>query len=179
MSEISVFDYEGNGIRTVWLSDEPWWVLRDICDTLNLSNPSMVADRLDEDERAKLNLGRQGDAIIINESGLYNVIIRSEKTEAKRFKRWITHEVLPEIRKTGGYKLPSYEVGNNLTGATTYIKTLARYMEKQGHSTKEIAKMIVLVAKQYNLPIPSGFVKESPFEQMIYLVDVPKVVESL
>jgi anti-repressor protein len=81
--------------------------LKDVCEILGLSNPSIVADRLDADERAKFDLGRQGETNIINESGLYNVIIRSDKPEAKNFKRWVTHEVLPSIRKHGAYLTPA------------------------------------------------------------------------
>jgi anti-repressor protein len=78
-------------------------VLKDVCDALEIANPSQVADRLDDDDRSMFKIGRQGEAIIINESGLYNVIIRSDKPEAKKFKKWITHEVLPSIRKHGAY----------------------------------------------------------------------------
>ena len=87
----------------ILIDGEPWWVLKDVCDVLGLTNPSMIADRLDDDERAKLNLGRQGETNIISESGLYDVIVRSDKPEAKLFRRWITHEVLPSIRKRGVY----------------------------------------------------------------------------
>jgi anti-repressor protein len=85
-------------VRVVEKDGEPWFVLKDVGDALELSNPSVVADRLEEDERAKFDLGRQGNTNIINESGLYNVIIRSDKPEAKQFKRWITHEVIPPMR---------------------------------------------------------------------------------
>lgn len=70
---------------------------------LGLSNATIVADRLDADERAKFDLGRQGETNIVNEAGLYNVILRSDKPEAKAFKRWVTHDVLPSIRKHGLY----------------------------------------------------------------------------
>lgn len=70
---------------------------------LGIKNATDVFNRLDEDERGRFNLGRQGNANIINEAGLYNVILRSDKPEAKGFKRWVTHEVLPAIRKTGTY----------------------------------------------------------------------------
>lgn len=93
-------DYE---VRTIQKDNEPWWVLSDVCKVLELTNPTVVASRLDDDERSKFNLGRQGSVTIINESGLYNVIIRSDKEQAKQFRKWITSEVLPTIRKTGGY----------------------------------------------------------------------------
>ena len=70
-----------------------------MCNVLDLSNPTIAVSRLDEDERAKFNLGRQGDATIVNEPGLYTLILSSRKPEAKAFKRWIAHEVIPSIRK--------------------------------------------------------------------------------
>jgi len=90
-------------VRTIMQNGEPWWVLADVCKVLDLKNPTHSANRLDDDERATLNVGRQGEATIINESGLYSVILTSRKPAAKRFKKWVTSEVLPAIRKTGGY----------------------------------------------------------------------------
>ena len=92
-------------IRTLNLNGEPWFVAVDVCIALDLSNPTIAVSRLDEDERAKFNLGRQGDATIVNEPGLYALVLGSRKPEAKAFKRWITHEVIPAIRKTGAYGL--------------------------------------------------------------------------
>lgn len=90
-------------VRTVSLNNEAWFVLSDVCKSLGLSNPTIVASRIEEDERSKFNLGRQGNATIINESGLYAVILRSDKPQAKVFRKWVTSEILPTIRKTGGY----------------------------------------------------------------------------
>ncbi len=86
-------------IRTLNLNGEPWFAAVDVCIALDLSNPTIAVSRLDEDERAKFNLGRQGDATIVNEPGLYTLILSSRKPEAKAFKRWIAHEVIPSIRK--------------------------------------------------------------------------------
>lgn len=102
-NEMKVFDYNEHQVRTVEQNGEPWFVLKDVCDVLGLNNPTVVAERLDDDERAKSDLGRQGAGWIISESGLYNVILRSDKPEAKPFRRWVTSEVLPSIRRTGGY----------------------------------------------------------------------------
>ena len=79
--------------------DCQWFVAADVCRALGLGNSTVAVARLDEDERSKFNLGRQGEATIINEPGLYALVLSSRKPEAKAFKRWITHEV---IRKTGG-----------------------------------------------------------------------------
>lgn len=103
-NNIQVFNNEEFGeVRTVMVSGEPWFVAVDVCKALELSNPTVAVSRLDEVERAKFNLGRQGEGIIVNEAGLYSLILGSRKPEAKVFKRWITHDVIPAIRKTGGY----------------------------------------------------------------------------
>lgn len=106
MEEMQVFRNEQFGaVRTVIREGQPWFVSVDVCNVLDLSNPTIAVSRLDEDERAKFNLGRQGDATIVNEPGLYTLVLGSRKPEAKAFKRWITHEVIPAIRKTGAYGL--------------------------------------------------------------------------
>lgn len=102
-NKIQVWNYESSEIRTVQVNGEPWLVLSDVCKVLELSNPSMVAKKLDDDERTKFDLGRQGETTIINESGLYTVILRSDKPQAKPFRKWVTSEVLPSIRKHGAY----------------------------------------------------------------------------
>ncbi len=106
MNELQIFNYKGNEVRTVEKSGETWWVLKDVCDILGIKNATQISQRLDEDERAMFNIGRQGEANIINESGLYNVILRSDKPEAKPFRKWVTSEVLPSIRKHGAYMTP-------------------------------------------------------------------------
>lgn len=105
MKELKIFENENFGeIRSI-IDDnkEPWFVAIDICNVLELKNPTVAVGRLDEDERTKYNLGRQGMTNMVNEYGLYNLILASRKKEAKDFKRWITHEVLPAIRRDGGY----------------------------------------------------------------------------
>jgi prophage antirepressor-like protein len=104
---ITPFTYGDATIRTATVGDEPWFVAKDVCDALGISNPTDALKRLDDDERARFNLGRQGEANIVNEPGLYSLILASRKPEAKAFKRWITHEVLPAIRRDGGYISPS------------------------------------------------------------------------
>lgn len=104
MNDIEIFkNPEFGEIRVVEQNGQPWFVAKDVCEALELSNTSMAINRLEDDERAKFNLGRQGSTNIVNEYGLYNLVLASRKPEAKAFKRWITHEVLPTIRKTGGY----------------------------------------------------------------------------
>lgn len=108
-NEIQQFDFKGASLRTLTdKAGEPWFVAKDVCDILGHSNVSMALDRLDDDERSKFNLGRQGETNIVNEAGLYVLVLGSRKPEAHEFKRWVTHEVLPQIRRTGGY-IPTSE----------------------------------------------------------------------
>jgi len=110
MTDMRAFTYENSEVRTIMIDGAPWWVLKDVCLALDIGNPSKVAERLDEDEKdifktnsdLVLNIPSRG-LIIINESGLYSVILRSDKTKAKAFRHWITHKVLPSIRKHGLY----------------------------------------------------------------------------
>ena len=110
MNDLQIFIYGGNQLRTIQRPDGLWWVLRDVCQVLGIVNHKMVAQRLDEDEVSLADLidamGRSQKTTIINEPGLYAVILRSDKPEAKQFKRWVAHEVLPSIRKTGAYGIP-------------------------------------------------------------------------
>ena len=104
MTDIQIFRNEQFGeVRTIEKNGEPWFVAADVCKVLDLSNPTIAASRLDEDERAKFNLGRQGETTIVSEAGLYTLVLGSRKPEAKAFKRWITHEVIPTIRRHGAY----------------------------------------------------------------------------
>lgn len=105
------FSYEDTEIRVIMDSnDTPWWVAADVCGILGLSNPTEALRSLDEDEKNTLRLseGIPGNPTVnvINESGLYALIIRSNKPEARPFRKWITSEVLPTIRKTGSYSVP-------------------------------------------------------------------------
>lgn len=103
MNEIQLFTDGEYNMRTAVVDGEPLFCLVDVCKVLDIQNPSKVAQRLDDDERTKLELGRQGETNFITESGLYAVILRSDKPNAKSFRRWVTSEVLPSIRKTGNY----------------------------------------------------------------------------
>lgn len=109
MNEIQIFSYGGNEVRTVQKDGEPWFVLKDVCAVLGLSDTNKTAERLDPDELTRTKLvsgGQEREMYVINESGLYNVILRSDKPEAKPFRKWVTSEVLPTIRKHGAYLTP-------------------------------------------------------------------------
>lgn len=107
MNELEVFSNNEFGeVRTVVIDGKPLFCLMDICKALEIKNSTDVAKRLDEDELTRLNLGsRAGETNFVTESGLYAVVLRSDKPNAKSFRKWITSEVLPSIRKTGAYSL--------------------------------------------------------------------------
>ncbi|MCY9153669.1 Bro-N domain-containing protein [Bacillus haynesii] len=110
MNELQkVFNYQDQQVRTVVKDNEPWFVAKDVCNVLNHSNHKVAVSRLDEDEVSKVyltdSLGRNQKTTVVNEAGLYSLILTSNKPEAKQFKRWITHEVIPTIRKTGSYQM--------------------------------------------------------------------------
>lgn len=104
MNELQIFNNEEFGsVRTITKDNGPWFCLADICNALEIKNVTDVAKRLEEDERTRLNLGRAGETNFVTESGLYAVILRSDKPNAKKFRKWVTSEVLPSIRKHGMY----------------------------------------------------------------------------
>ena len=104
MEQLQTFRFNSNEVRTVIKDGEAWFVAKDVTDVLELTNTSMVISRLECDEVTKFNLGGlSGEVNIVNESGLYSLIMSSRKLEAKQFKRWVTGEVLPTIRKHGVY----------------------------------------------------------------------------
>lgn len=131
MNDLTIFQKEEFGeIRTVEVNNEPWFIAADVCRALDLTNTNISLERLDDDEKCKLNLGLSGGGTnCVNEYGLYNLVLGSRKKEAKDFKRWITHEVIPEIRKTGGYKLPQ-----------TYQEALRALADKQDELEKMLPK---------------------------------------
>lgn len=131
MNEIQIFENSQFGeVRSVVKGGEPWFIAKDVCDCLGINNPTVAVSRLDDDERAKFNLGRQGETNVINEYGLYGLVLASRKPEAKEFKRWVTHEVIPAIRKTGMY-MTDNAVQNILNNPTAFIEILTEYKKVQ------------------------------------------------
>lgn len=107
MNELQLFNNDEFGeVRALEIDGNAWFVAADVCRVLGLTNPTVALASLDEDERSKFNLGRQGDANIVNESGLYALVLRSRKPFAKKFRKWLTSEVAPSIRKHGAYMTP-------------------------------------------------------------------------
>lgn len=150
-SEIQSYNFNGASLRT--LTDgagEPWFVAKDACDILGMSNPSMAVTALDKDEVAQIDpkdyLGsenRSNQAVnIVSEPGLYKLIMRSRKPEAKEFQRWVTHEVLPQIRRTGGY-IPATDADDDVTILAKAVMIGQRTMETQKRKIAEQQTRIV------------------------------------
>lgn len=110
MSSVVTFNFVAQSVRIVMRADDPWFVAVDVCSALEIVNTSRALDRLDDDEKGVHSMNTPGgnqQLSIINESGLYSLILTSRKPEAKKFKKWVTSEVLPAIRKTGRYEAPA------------------------------------------------------------------------
>lgn len=133
MNELQIFSYEGKEVRTIQRDGEPWWVLKDVCDVLEIGNSRDVTARLDEDEKGVDiidTLGGKQELTVISESGLYNVILLSRKPEAKKFKRWVTHEVLPQIRRHGAY-ITTSKLEEIMNDPDAWIKLLTALKEER------------------------------------------------
>ena len=142
MNEIKIFENEQFGqVRIINQDGEAWFVAADVCRVLELSNPSMAIARLDVDERAKFNLGPQGLGYAVNKPGLYALILGSRKPEAKAFKRWITHEVIPAIEKHGMYATPetAEKILNDPDFLIQALESLKAEREARMHAEEKIA----------------------------------------
>lgn len=146
-NELQVFENETFGeIRMVLIDNEPWFVATDVCKILEHGNPTVAMASLEPYERSKFNLGRQGEANIISESGFYTLVLRSKKPIAKPFRLWVTTEVLPTIRKTGKYEM-NKETNTSIVGIDfdTFRNSIEKQLEGQ---TVQINAMEDLLGEQ-------------------------------
>ena len=165
--------FNGQQLRVIDDNNEIWFVAKDVCEILEIKNPSDALKRLDEDERARFNLGRQGLTNVVNEYGLYNLVLGSRKQEAKEFKRWITHEVIPSIRKTGSYSLdvdvtqlsPELQIMNNMVKALAKQELEQKQMKQEINETKqeieEVRKVFILNPKNWRKEVNELIIKIS------------------
>lgn len=156
-SELQLFQKEEFGtIRTVIINGEPWFVAKDVCDILGTTNPTMAMEGLEDFERAKFNLGRQGEANIISESGFYTLVLRSRKPIAKPFRIWVTSEVLPSIRKTGKYTTTSNgkvesmleDMGCNMKIVYAQINNMEEMLGEQNEMLTRVVDNMTLTTRQ-------------------------------
>lgn len=155
MNELQIFKYENNDVRTVEINGEPWFVLKDVCGVLGLSDTGRTAERLDADELTRTTLvsgGQNREMICISESGLYNVILRSDKPEAKPFRKWVTAEVLPTIRRHGAYMTPETLQAAILNPDTMIQLCQQLKAEQDKNAALSAANSQLMVDKQIMLP---------------------------
>lgn len=144
MNEMQIFSSSQFGeVRSVTMNGEPWFVAADVCRALEISNSRDAMSRLDADEKGVAltdTLGGKQEVSVVNEPGLYALVLGSRKPEAKAFKRWITHEVIPEIRKHGGYLTPE-KVEEALLNPDTIIQ-LATNLKKEREARRALEERV-------------------------------------
>lgn len=143
-NEMMIFESAEFGkVRTVIVENEPWFVASDVCKALEIKNPTDAVQKLDEDERTLANIEGASNGLpvnVISEPGLYTLILRSRKPEAKAFKRWITHEVIPSIRKHGAYVADS--VLDQLEEHPELFSDLVRQLREENVKAKKNRKLL-------------------------------------
>ena len=181
---LQVFDYNGSAVRTVNKDGEIWFVAKDVCDVLELTNPTVAIETLDDDERSKFLLGRQGEANIINESGVYSLIFRSNKPEAKKFRKWVTGTVLPQIKRTGSFSVKPDKLSRSIMCAAKMIFNAAGIKDNQ--LALALDKIVVHYTGESMLGI-SGIALEAPTHNQLlnptqigkYFGKSPRYINSL
>lgn len=163
-NEIMNFNFEGAEVRVKTNeNNEPWFVAKDVCRVLEIKEPHRSVASLDEDEKGchtMTTLGGEQKMTVVNEAGLYSLIMRSRKPEAKAFKRWVTHEVLPSIRKSGGYIAVKANESPEMIMARA-IKLADETINRQKLQLEEKDKKIAEVNKQIEMDKPKVVFAES------------------
>lgn len=140
MNEVQLFNFENHEVRSLLLNNEPWFVGKDVAEVLGYAKPlNAIAQHVDKDDSLKQgltdSLGRQQKTIFVNESGLYALIFGSKLESAQKFKRWVTSEVLPSLRKTGQYQV------KELSGQELMAKALIEAQSVLAAKDKQIEEM--------------------------------------
>lgn len=171
MNEMTIFQNPEFGqVRTITRDGEPWFVGVDVCNALGYSKArNAIAIHVDNDDKTHAPI--QGgcssgiqNTLIINESGLYALIFGSTLESAKRFKHWVTSEVLPSIRKTGSYTVSKYKPKATSVGEVVNLIVQTREsMERQGSSPREVAIAVKQICEQFGIMLPDCFVKPETF----------------
>lgn len=176
MNNIKIFENKEFGeIRTVMIDGEPWFVGKDIASALGYADPTgAVRKRTDEEDRGVAKMDTPSGAqelTIINESGLYSMILGSKLESARKFKHWVTAEVLPSIRQTGTYsynQIPTDQIP--IGEVASYLKTMDRVAVRQQTPPYKIAEAFKMVSEQFGIRLPDDFVKVPEYEQLNFLM---------
>lgn len=182
MNNLQIFsNAEFGNIRTVTIDGEPWFVGKDIAEALGYSNTSKAVmnhvdteDKMTEISAYSQNGNTVGKLTFINESGLYSLILSSKLPNAKKFKRWVTSEVLPAIRKSGHYEAPAYTPKSTSVGeVVNLIKITRQTMKEQGAAPTDIAQAVKEICEQFGINLPQCFVKpkETTMADVMQMID--------
>lgn len=182
MNDLQIFsNSEFGNIRTVTIDGEPWFVGKDIAEALGYgkgkSLNNAVANHVDDEDKGVTEMmtpGGKQNLIIINESGLYSLILSSKLPNAKKFKRWVTSEVLPAIRKTGHYEAPGYAPKATSIGeVVNLIKITRQTMKEQGATPTDIAQAVKEICEQFGVNLPQCFIKpkETTMTDVMQMID--------
>ena len=186
MNGLQIFNNEEFGqIRTVAIDNEPWFVGKDVAAALGYSNTrDALRVHVDNEDKNTVAIydGNKGNPnqTIINESGLYALIFGSKLPNAKKFKRWVTSEVLPTIRKTGSYDTPKVPPVKNLRDVVDYIKIIKETASNNGCSDDEISEIVEKVSDQFGVQLPRCYVRpkettlQDVFDWIDYLFSCPR-----
>lgn len=164
MNGLKIFENPKFGkVRAIEQNGEAWFVAADVCRALDIINPSDAIKKLDDDERARFNLGHpMNETNCVNEPGLYSLVLGSRKPEAKAFKRWITHEVLPAIRKQGAYVAPDAaqvvvkaQPEVSLVGLARVATVARKAVLDMGGSRWEAGAEVLSILSYCGLPVPA------------------------
>lgn len=166
MNELMIFNNPEFGqIRTVEQNGEPWFCLADVCKPLGLEawkcKTRLKADGLLSREGVD-SMGRKNTMLWCNEGNLYRTIFQSKKPEAERFTDWVTEEVLPTLRKTGTYTVPSRAPEVSLSGLANLIRVTRRVMLDMGSTPQDIGLMVKELFKTWNVPVPEPLDRQIP-----------------
>lgn len=171
---VTTFESEMFGqVRTMNIEGSPWFVAADVCRALEMGETHVALRRLDEDEKGRFStptLGGNQEMSIVNEPGLYTLVLGSRKPQAKAFKRWITHEVIPQIRKTGGY-IPVESKDDEVTTLSKALEIAARTLELKDSLLLEKEKLIKVL-----LPVEEKYNRMMNSEKLVSLNTVAKLV---
>lgn len=177
MNEVKIFNNPDFGeIRTIMIGNEPWFVSVDVSNALGYTKTVNMTKLVDKDDKQNISssiLKEQGykqayTLGVINESGLYAAIFGSTLENAKKFKKWVTSEVLPSIRKTGIYSMPQLQSISEipLGELASYLKIMDRVAHRQSLAPHKIAENFQKVSRQFGVELTEDFVRVPEYEQL-------------
>lgn len=186
MNELVTFEFEGHGVRSVLRNGAPWWVAADVAVVLGIGRTDDAVRRLDEDEKGTdiiRTLGGDQTMVVINESGLYSLILTSRKAAAKRFKKWVTGEVLPAIRRTGSFGAPAIDTlverMASLEARLTAIGTDHWARAEEYRPVRVFQDGITVAELVDGLNLPAGISRRSVSQQLTYRLTVYAALKGL